>query len=163
MSGRDLTGERFGSLTAQRRADDYVSPSTGRRQQRWVCVCDCGRTRVVRRSNLVSGGSTSCGIGACRGYPDKPTYKAAHKRVQRARGKASDYRCVDCGEPAEEWSYRGGSPDEIRGPVPGRSDGYDYVSICAWSPNPDDYDPRCVQDHRARDRRVAGGHDGRAA
>jgi hypothetical protein len=27
-----------------------------------------------------------------------------HKRIKNARGPASSYPCVDCGEPAEDWS-----------------------------------------------------------
>jgi transposase-like protein len=32
-------------------------------------------------------------------------YHPKHKRVYRARGKASEHACVDCSGPAEDWSW----------------------------------------------------------
>lgn len=57
----DLTGQRFGSLTVLERAENYIIPSTGEPQTQWLCQCDCGRRIVVGRSNLVTGGTQSCG------------------------------------------------------------------------------------------------------
>jgi hypothetical protein len=59
-------------------------------------------------------------------------YVGAHYRVYKARGKARDYPCVDCGKQAAEWSHRNG---------PGFSD------------DPNDYDPRCGRCHRLFDQR----------
>jgi NAD-dependent SIR2 family protein deacetylase len=58
-------------------------------------------------------------------------YRAAHARVVAARGKASDYGCVDCGVKAKDWSHRHGA---------------------GHSGNPADYDPRCRKCHKAYDR-----------
>lgn len=41
-------------------------------------------------------------------------YMDAHRRVKRARGRAAEYMCVDCGGRAEDWSYIGAAPDEMR-------------------------------------------------
>ena len=46
----DLTGKRFGRLTA-------VSPAEGG----WLCRCDCGREIVCTKENLTSGNTRSCG------------------------------------------------------------------------------------------------------
>jgi len=46
----DLTGQRFGRLVAIERRDNQ-----------WLCHCDCGETNLVHRSNLVSGRAKSCG------------------------------------------------------------------------------------------------------
>jgi len=46
-----LTGRRFGRLT--------VSEFVGR--SRWLCKCDCGKTKVVKASDLVRGDVQSCG------------------------------------------------------------------------------------------------------
>jgi hypothetical protein len=70
-----------------------------------------------------------------------PGYDAAHKRVSRARGPARQFECVDCAGPAEEWSYRGGSTAEAL-----------TETGLAYSPNPNDYEPRCKGCHRRRDR-----------
>ncbi|ALC11238.1 hypothetical protein LH20_04655 [Sphingopyxis sp. 113P3] len=52
----DLTGQRFGTLTAQEQ--------DGRDAQGrvfWRCRCDCGNTKRVRTSHLRNGSVQSCG------------------------------------------------------------------------------------------------------
>ena len=51
----DLTGQRFGKLTALRPAESIGGGTA------WVCRCDCGRETVVRTDNLRYGRSKSCG------------------------------------------------------------------------------------------------------
>jgi hypothetical protein len=63
------------------------------------------------------------------------SYSAAHAKLIRDRGPASQFPCIDCGEQAEEWSYRYNEPGEF-----------------AWSTDPDDYDPRCRSCHRKFDK-----------
>lgn len=47
---RDIAGQRFGRLTAQRR----VPPPDGAAQNDyWLCRCDCGNERTVLASNLL--------------------------------------------------------------------------------------------------------------
>lgn len=65
----DLTGKRFGRLTVLSRAEDYEKGTL--RRIRWLCLCDCGKTKVVRGSHLKSGASTSCGC-----YRDEQLRKA---------------------------------------------------------------------------------------
>lgn len=50
---RDLTGQRFGTLTALYRIPDAVPV-------KWRCACDCGGTVDALASNLVQGHTTSC-------------------------------------------------------------------------------------------------------
>ena len=60
MKKLDLTGQRFGMLTALRPAENTNA---------WVCRCDCSRETVVLTNNLRrkgTGGTKSCG---CRHYP----------------------------------------------------------------------------------------------
>jgi len=54
--GYDITGRRFGRLTALR--DDGPGPCW---QVRWICRCDCGNIVKVYKNNLLSGHTTSCG------------------------------------------------------------------------------------------------------
>lgn len=68
-----------------------------------------------------------------------PGYYAAHQRVRDERGTASEYPCVDCGRPAQEWTYVHHDPEEVR-------DHYGTYSL-----NPDYYAPRCVRCHRRFD------------
>lgn len=51
----DLTGQKFGRLTAIRRAAVFNKSGA------WFCECECGGTRTVNTGNLRSGGTNSCG------------------------------------------------------------------------------------------------------
>lgn len=68
----DLSGKRFGSLTATK----YVGGS------KWECVCDCGNTIVVKSRQLLDGVISSCGCVA--------KTHANRKEVRKI--------CVSCGE-----------------------------------------------------------------
>ena len=52
----DLTGRRFGRLTAIERVE---SDKSGR--IRWKCLCDCGKETIVAATRLRNGKSISCG------------------------------------------------------------------------------------------------------
>ncbi|MDE7218157.1 MAG: hypothetical protein K2O45_00810 [Oscillospiraceae bacterium] len=51
----DLTGQRFGMLTAVRPAENIGDRTA------WLCRCDCGNETVVKTYHLRCGRSTSCG------------------------------------------------------------------------------------------------------
>ena len=53
---KDITGQRFGRLTALRRLENGRGGRTF-----WHCRCDCGRETDVRLSSLLDGDTTSCG------------------------------------------------------------------------------------------------------
>ncbi len=48
---KDLTGQKFGKLTATR----YIG------NRNWECQCDCGNVTVVKNYNLQNGHTKSCG------------------------------------------------------------------------------------------------------
>ena len=87
----NLAGQRFGLLVALRRA-----PNAAPKIAQWDCICDCGVKSVVRRSNLTSGNTRSCGhLGARNtdqtrhghtreGYKS-PTYRVWANMAQRCR------------------------------------------------------------------------------
>ena len=52
----DITGQRFGRLTAIRR--DGIGECW---QAMWLCRCDCGREVRVFKTNLLQGFTRSCG------------------------------------------------------------------------------------------------------
>ena len=54
--GKDLTGQRFGWLTAIREIDERKKGHI-----MWECKCDCGNTKIVRASTLLRGATISCG------------------------------------------------------------------------------------------------------
>lgn len=57
---KDLTGQRFGRLLVTGRATNLTYPN-GVITTRFKCLCDCGNTVVVNRTNLTSGNTKSCG------------------------------------------------------------------------------------------------------
>lgn len=60
---KDLSGKRFGNLTAVR-----ISGRTSSGGFTWLCKCDCGNSSTPSSSNLLRGLSLSCGCGhkGCR-------------------------------------------------------------------------------------------------
>lgn len=79
-----------------------------------------------------------------RNRMETPTYDGMHKRIFYDRGKATQFTCVDCDNPAQEWSYDGGCPNEL----------YEVKDIepLAYSTDQSRYSPRCKRCHRHKDR-----------
>lgn len=55
----NLTGVRYGKLTAVAYAGCFVIPA--RMLPAWRCVCDCGKEKIIPEDRLKRGGATSCG------------------------------------------------------------------------------------------------------
>jgi hypothetical protein len=70
------------------------------------------------------------------------SYRAAHTRIATERGPASSYECIDCGSPAQHWSYDNSDPHERTEPTLGTP----------YSLDTSHYDPRCVRCHSLFDR-----------
>jgi hypothetical protein len=104
---KELRGRRFGRL--------LVVQFLGMRPRKngnggplafWQCVCDCGTRIETRASNLLSGGSTSCGClrregasatNSVHGKSDSSEYLAFHHAKRR------------CTDPRnKKWAYYGG-------------------------------------------------------
>ena len=47
----DITGQKFGRLTVLK----YIS------YPKWLCLCDCGKDKIIRGNDLKSGKTQSCG------------------------------------------------------------------------------------------------------
>lgn len=54
----DELGHRYGKLTVMVLA---AIPKTNKRS--WLCLCDCGKTKIVRGAHLRAGSVKSCGCG----------------------------------------------------------------------------------------------------
>lgn len=85
----------------------------------------------------------------------QPTYAGVHKRLFYDKGRASAHSCVDCGSRAQEWSYNGGCPNEMRE--------VQAKAAIAYSEDQSRYSPRCRKCHRRRDESLNRGRgaDGR--
>lgn len=80
LNVRDITGHRFGKLTAISRTQNKGQKPV------WVCQCDCGASVTVIRSNLVTGNTVSCG---CLQISDRGKYTTPEKRKKSATYTAS--------------------------------------------------------------------------
>lgn len=79
----DITGHRFGRLLV---LNFQYSKGTKRY---WECICDCGNTKIVTSSNLVTGHTKSCGCLA-REEAEKKNY--THGCASRLKGESREYR-----------------------------------------------------------------------
>lgn len=48
----DIEGQTFGKALAVKRVDDHIKPS-GQRVTRYLCLCECGKTFIAQKQNLV--------------------------------------------------------------------------------------------------------------
>ena len=98
MSKRlDLTGRRFGKLTAVRPTEERRYGSVV-----WDCKCDCGNTTLVQCNNLINGITKSCG---CLKIKDLTGQRFGRLTVIGATEKRSGTNIVweckcDCGNTA---------------------------------------------------------------
>jgi hypothetical protein len=79
-------------------------------------------------------------------YNHEGSFSAIHQRLRKIRGLATNYACVDCGKPAQHWSYDHACPDERR----------DFKLGLPFSIDLDHYQPRCVPCHKRLDLAVGG-------
>jgi len=150
----NLTGERFGRLVVLSR-----DTSNTARNVYWICKCECGTIKSVCGVNLRNQHVKSCGclrrevLKDRQTKPDEDiTYSAAHKRINKYRGAASEYRCIDCGEKAEDWSLVHSARAKDLTAIHG---GYTLY----YSGSQEDYEPRCRACHKKYDDEVSTEND----
>ena len=113
---KDLTGLRFGRLTAVRLLPDRVIYG-GKPFVVWECLCDCGNSANVIGQHLVQKNTFSCGClrreVAKRPHP-KATAASKEFSIKHGRSHSTEYsswgsmiqRCTNPNDPA--FSYYGG-------------------------------------------------------
>lgn len=97
----ELSGEKFHRLLVVGRGENDKHG-----QARWECLCDCGKTALVRTSRLRSGHTRSCGclnaeLAACRS-----TVHGKHGTAEYRSYYAMKKRCNNPN--SSVWSYYGG-------------------------------------------------------
>lgn len=95
----DLTGQKFGKLTALAPAENIKNRTT------WLCRCECGKETVVKTYRLRNGRAVSCGC-AERGvsglnYVDGTCVEMIRARTVRKNNTS--------GMPGVDWLARKGS------------------------------------------------------
>lgn len=96
----DLTGMRFGSLTAIRKVENKDD------RTQWLCKCDCGNEKVVKTHELRNGNTKSCGckINLVPAFRDLTGQRinmlTVNEKTDRRDAKGSIiWRCTcDCGK-----------------------------------------------------------------
>lgn len=81
----NLTGKKFGKLTAYQRADTHGKTN---RSAWWKCACECGTLIERRADRLLSGKTKSCGCLKNKRGPG-PTEAAKEKRLAQKRSNYS--------------------------------------------------------------------------
>lgn len=94
ISDRPKVGERFGRLIVVAEADQI------KRVRRFECRCDCGNTTVVRRTNLMTGHTTSCGCAGKRKAESGKRYGLLTLIEEHP------VRVLDCGFKQREGTFR---------------------------------------------------------
>jgi hypothetical protein len=84
----DLTGERFGRLLVL-----GLDDNPGRKEVHWSCLCDCGTTKSVSRSNLRSGSTVSCGCYRSETNPDSPSNHPLYLTWYQMIDRCHDPKC----------------------------------------------------------------------
>ena len=125
---------RISSLTSGDAQSCGCSRGPAKYEQKQCPVC--GTFAMIRRDHRSC--SRTCGYELARTARQaaNPSYEVWHKRVNKARGPASRYPCVDCGEPAQDWSTVNPSSGDIRGR----------------------FQPRCRKCHRRYDGAIGAGN-----
>lgn len=78
-----------------------------------------------------------------------PAYITVHQRQRKAHGHPSNWLCIDCDSPAQEWSLSPMTPPELI--LTGVSNGRTlrYAADLSWM------EPRCRSHHRKLDKALA--------
>jgi hypothetical protein len=126
---KDLAGQRFGRLVVQEFAGINV-----RKKAEWVCLCDCGRTKVVIGDSLTYGNTTSCGCSRSRKVTEKPRIDKPTEAIAQDTEQGYAWRTDKPAAPASGrrlelhpsrlWKYPGNSRNIL---VPADSLPHDYI------------------------------------
>lgn len=121
MNSVDITGKKFGHLTAIR-----VNHISKGRHEHWLFRCDCGKEKVISKYSVVSGKQTSCGCqrekhGCC----NERIYSIWHTMKQRCQNKNNTnyerygWRGIkvcdewESFEPFRDWAFSNGYNDTL--------------------------------------------------
>lgn len=104
---KDLTGQKFGRLTAiERIAEKH-------KRTKYLCICDCGNKKNVESINLTTGNVKSCGCLKSETIKDRcyvdhsgKTFGRLYVIKRTKTDSPGKYLCqCECGIKVEVWSY----------------------------------------------------------
>lgn len=85
----DLSNKKFGRLLVVRRVESNGS----RKRTVFLCICDCGKTLIVRSDDLRNGHSSSCGCFKNELTITRSTVHGMHKHLLYSTWNAMVQRC----------------------------------------------------------------------
>lgn len=91
----DLTGQKFGRLTAIKRVENTKNKDT-----LWLCKCDCGGETITRITNLRNGNTKSCGCLNKEHLLKSITKHGLHDKKLYNTWKGMRQRCNNKNNPA---------------------------------------------------------------
>lgn len=86
---KDLTGKEFGYFKVLERAEDYISPNTGKRHTRWKCQCNyngCTNIFITFTQQIYSNTTVSC--------PECAKMITASKKAKRNEYEFTSDTCI---------------------------------------------------------------------
>lgn len=120
-------------------AEDCDNPISGK----GLCDKHLQRARRTGDPNTLTGLLRGTNNPSYKG--DDVGYTAAHDRVRRISGSASQYPCVACGRPARHWAYDHKDPNAKPPSV------HNGRNLGPYSTKPEHYQPMCVPCHHILD------------
>ena len=94
---QDLTGQKIGRLTILERAESKID-YRGKPITCWKCQCECGKIIIVRKTNLTSKNSLSCGCVRIDNLKNKKFGKLTVIKMHEDKSKGIKWVCkCDCG------------------------------------------------------------------
>lgn len=104
-----------------------------------LCAAHNARQRRYGDPTHSPGWNVMRGPGHPMWLGDDVSYSGAHSRVRSHRGSATMHPCVDCGDPAKQWSYDRTDPAEKQS------------DMGPYSADVERYAARCVPCHKRFD------------
>lgn len=100
----DITGQRFGKLTALKK----VAVKSG--NSVWLCSCECGGEKQTILSNLKNGNTKSCGCLIGEAARKRPPTKHGYGRRGKSPATYVTWEAMRarCNNPNSDWYHRYG-------------------------------------------------------
>lgn len=87
---KDISGQQFGGLTVK----SYHHSS--KQNTYWLCICECGNSKVMAKSNLVQG-ATNCGCLTAELLSIGHSIHGMHRTREYSSWSAAKQRCFNPG------------------------------------------------------------------
>lgn len=104
MKPVDLTGQKFGKLTAIERCGSQNGDAI------WRCICECGGEKIAKVGNLKIGHTRSCGCLIAEAAKERRPHKHGYGRRNFLSRTYTTWEAMRgrCNNPNSDWYHRYG-------------------------------------------------------